>query len=90
MSSYRQRVFEILERDVAGSRLALFVNGILILLILGSVTSVILESNDGLSQAHAEFFWKFEIFRDFQTIFGRFLVIFGDFGMIFAVFCYFL
>ena len=61
MRSYRQRLFEILERDVAGSRIALFVNGILILLIFGSVISVILESNDGLSRAHAEFFWKFEI-----------------------------
>ena len=57
MRSYRQRVFEVLERDVAGSRMALFVNGVLILLIFGSVISVILESNDGLSRAHAESFW---------------------------------
>ena len=61
MRRYRQRTFEILERNVSGSRASVFVNGILVSLILGSVLAVILESNRELSQAYGEFFWKFEV-----------------------------
>ena len=61
MAKYRKIAFEILERNVAGSRTSLFVNGVLVLLILGSVLSVILESNKELSQAYGELFWKVEI-----------------------------
>ena len=49
MAKYRKIAFEILERNVAGSRTSLLVNGVLVLLILGSVLSVILESNKELS-----------------------------------------
>ena len=71
MRRYRQRTFKILERNVSGSRASVFVNGILVSLIFGSVLAVILESNRELSQAYGEFFWKFESCETAYDCFAR-------------------
>jgi voltage-gated potassium channel len=53
--------FEMLERDVVGSRTNIIVNGLIVCLILGSVLSVVLESNAGIAAAYSTIFWNFEV-----------------------------
>lgn len=61
-SRSRRFAFEMLERDVAGSRMNIIVNGLIVVLIIGSVLSIIFESNAAIAAAYYTFFWNFEVF----------------------------
>lgn len=61
----RRRTFEVLELGAFGDRLSKLIDWFLILLIIGNVLAVAIETVEGMDEAYGPYFHGFEIFSVF-------------------------